>query len=422
MGGCTPSTTATTSGWRGNQAGRWSGHRSWLVDGRPVAAFSQISQSAVEPRPDSRQEDLRHHGLCAEGGHSVDRHQRFGRGAHSERAMIPFRLWPGFSFAMSNSRLLRRSRSSPSLVAGGAAYSPALTDFLIMTRTNASISSADPKSSSGHRSDRLNGGDWRAAANASVSGNVHSCGGRRPRIADRTQAAFVPALEQRGRSPAPAPLRRWTCRPTPCSTTLYRMIRRRPLRCTMSSTAGGRRRFSRVHRDFARNLVVGFGRVQGIVAGFVSQQSSAEGRCAPISTFRQGARFIRFCIVFNIRLFTLVDVPGFLPGIAQEGGGIIRHGAKMLFAYAASTVPKLTFILRKAYGGAYLAMCSRDMGADSSTRGRRPRLPSWGRRCGEGAFQRKSTQPAIRKPRTPGAPRHYREKFCLAPYEAPARG
>jgi propionyl-CoA carboxylase beta chain len=78
----------------------------------------------------------------------------------------------------------------------------------------------------------------------------------------------------------------------------------------------------------------------------------------------KAARFIRFCNIFNIPIVTLVDVPGFLPGMQQERGGIIRHGAKMLFAYAASTVPKITVIMRKAYGGAYLAMCSRDLGAD----------------------------------------------------------
>ena len=78
----------------------------------------------------------------------------------------------------------------------------------------------------------------------------------------------------------------------------------------------------------------------------------------------KGARFIRFCNCFNIPLVTLVDVPGFLPGIEQERGGIIRHGAKMLFAYASATVPKVTVILRKAYGGSYLAMCSQEMGAD----------------------------------------------------------
>ena len=83
-----------------------------------------------------------------------------------------------------------------------------------------------------------------------------------------------------------------------------------------------------------------------------------------INASDKGARFIRFCNAFNIPLVTLVDVPGFLPGVAQEHDGIIRHGAKMLFAYSAATVPKMTVVLRKAYGGAYLAMCSKDLGAD----------------------------------------------------------
>ena len=111
--------------------------------------------------------------------------------------------------------------------------------------------------------------------------------------------------------------------------------------------------------------MVGFGRVQGIVAGFVANQSMVKAGTLDIDSSDKGARFIRFCNVFNIPIVTLVDIPGFMPGVAQERGGIIRHGAKMLFAYASATVPKITVILRKAYGGAYLAMCSSDMGADA---------------------------------------------------------
>src|SRR5690606_13838936 len=117
-------------------------------------------------------------------------------------------------------------------------------------------------------------------------------------------------------------------------------------------------------KEFARNLVVGFGRMQGIVTGIIANQPAVKAGTLDIDASDKAARFIRFCNVFNIPIVTLVDVPGFLPGVAQERGGIIRHGAKMLFAYAASTVPKITLILRKAYGGAYLAMCSSDMGAD----------------------------------------------------------
>ena len=117
-------------------------------------------------------------------------------------------------------------------------------------------------------------------------------------------------------------------------------------------------------RSWARNLIIGLARIEGMVVGLVANQSTEMAGALDINASDKGARFIRFCNVFNIPLVTLVDVPGFLPGIDQERGGIIRHGAKMLYAYAASTVPKLTVILRKAYGGSYLAMCSAEMGAD----------------------------------------------------------
>jgi len=122
--------------------------------------------------------------------------------------------------------------------------------------------------------------------------------------------------------------------------------------------------FFEVQRDWAKNLVVGFARIQGVVVGIIANQPTVKAGTLDIDSSDKGARFIRFCNIFNIPIVTLVDVPGFMPGLAQERGGIIRHGAKMLFAYGAATVPKITVILRKAYGGAYLAMCSQDLGAD----------------------------------------------------------
>ena len=124
------------------------------------------------------------------------------------------------------------------------------------------------------------------------------------------------------------------------------------------------RDFFEVQMDFAKNMVVGFARICGVVVGIIANNPAVKAGCLDIDASDKSARFIRFCNIFNIPLVSLVDVPGFLPGMAQEQGGIIRHGAKMLFAYAASTVPKITLIMRKAYGGAYLAMCSSDMGAD----------------------------------------------------------
>jgi methylmalonyl-CoA carboxyltransferase large subunit len=122
--------------------------------------------------------------------------------------------------------------------------------------------------------------------------------------------------------------------------------------------------FLEVQSEFAKNLVVGFGRIAGRVAGIVANQPSVLAGALDIDGSDKGAAFVRFCNAFNIPLVTLVDIPGFLPGVGQEYGGIIRHGAKLLFAYSAATVPKITVVLRKAYGGGYIAMCSKDLGAD----------------------------------------------------------
>jgi methylmalonyl-CoA carboxyltransferase large subunit len=122
--------------------------------------------------------------------------------------------------------------------------------------------------------------------------------------------------------------------------------------------------FMEVQASFAPNIVVGFARIQGRSVGVVASQPCVMAGVLDIDASDKAARFIRFCNAFNIPIVTLVDVPGFLPGVEQEYGGIIRHGAKMLFAYSAATVPKITVILRKAYGGAYLAMCCKDLDAD----------------------------------------------------------
>ncbi|MBZ5626722.1 MAG: acyl-CoA carboxylase subunit beta [Acidobacteriia bacterium] len=122
--------------------------------------------------------------------------------------------------------------------------------------------------------------------------------------------------------------------------------------------------FLEVQKEFAKNLVIGFGRLVGRPVGIIANQPSVLAGVLDINASDKGARFIRFCNAFNIPLITLVDVPGFLPGIDQEHGGIIRHGAKLLFAYSASTVPKLTVVIRKAYGGGYIAMCCKELGAD----------------------------------------------------------
>jgi len=122
--------------------------------------------------------------------------------------------------------------------------------------------------------------------------------------------------------------------------------------------------FFEVQKDFAKNVVVGFARMDGEVTGFVCNQPNHMGGAIDYHASDKMARFIRFCDCFNIPLVTLIDVPAFLPGTAQEHNGIIRHGAKVLFAYSEATVPKISLIMRKAYGGAYIAMNSKEMGAD----------------------------------------------------------
>ena len=122
--------------------------------------------------------------------------------------------------------------------------------------------------------------------------------------------------------------------------------------------------FFEIQPDYAQNIVVGFVRIEGSTVGVIANQPMVLAGCLDIDSSTKGARFVRFCDAFNIPILTLVDVPGFMPGTAQEYGGIIRHGAKLLYAYAEATVPKVTLITRKAYGGAYDVMASKHLRGD----------------------------------------------------------
>ena len=250
--------------------------------------------------------------------------------------------------------------------AGGAAYSPALMDFLIMSRENANMFICGPqviKAATGVDATMEEIGG--VAVNAGVSGNVHF-------VADNDEHAMQIARQLLSYLP-PNNVENPPHRPTAdisldpdeslnelmpedpkASLDMYDVI----LRIVDPES------FLEIHRDFAANLIVGFARVDGVVVGLVANQPFVKAGTLDIDASDKGARFIRFCNAFNIPLLTLVDIPGFLPGVNQERGGIIRHGAKMLFAYSSATVPKITVIIRKAYGGSYLAMCSRDLRAD----------------------------------------------------------
>ncbi|HFD40620.1 MAG TPA: methylmalonyl-CoA carboxyltransferase, partial [Anaerolineae bacterium] len=180
--------------------------------------------------------------------------------------------------------------------------------------------------------------------------------------------------------------------------------------------------FMEIHADFAPNLLVGFARLDGYPVGIVAQQPQALAGVLDIDASDKGARFIRFCDSFNIPLVTLTDTPGFLPGVQQEHGGIIRHGAKMLFAYAEATVPKLAVVTRKAYGGAYIVMSSKHLRSDVNLAWPGAEIAVMGPEGAVNVLYRRELAAAedpdaLRAARTA----EYREKFAN-PYVAAARG
>ncbi len=251
--------------------------------------------------------------------------------------------------------------------AGGAAYSPALMDFIVMTRENAQMFITGPQviravTGRATTAEEIGG----AQMHASVSGNVHF-------LADDDEHAVEIVRDLLSYLPTNN-----TEDPPHRLTGELRLDRDEGMNdlvpedpsMPMDVRAVIDRlvddgRLLEVQADFAKNLIVGFARIEGIVVGLLANQPTHLAGALDIDASDKGARFVRFCNAFNIPLVTLVDVPGFLPGVEQERGGIIRHGAKMLFAYASGTVPKFTVILRKAYGGSYLAMCSKEMGTDA---------------------------------------------------------
>jgi len=180
--------------------------------------------------------------------------------------------------------------------------------------------------------------------------------------------------------------------------------------------------FLEVHERFARNLVVGFARLGGYSAGIVANQPAVLAGCLDIDASVKGARFVRFCDAFNIPLVTFEDVPGFLPGAQQEFGGIIRHGAKLLFAFAEATVPKLTVITRKAYGGAYCVMSSKHIRTDLNLAYPTAEIAVMGPEGAVNIVNRRELQKAkdpekLRKEKAD----EYRERFAN-PYIAAERG
>ncbi len=250
--------------------------------------------------------------------------------------------------------------------AGGAVYSPAITDFIVMVEGTAQMFITGPdvvRAVTGEEvtMDALGGAD----AHAQLSGVSHFTAESDAAALALTRRilAYLPLnnLEEAPVAPAASPpdsagaeLTRLVPEDANAPYDVHEVIAR-----VLDSES-----LLEVQREWAPNIVVGFARLAGRPVGVVANNPSALAGTLDINASTKAARFVRFCDAFNLPLVTFVDVPGFLPGTAQEHGGIIRHGAKLLYAYAEATVPLLTVILRKAYGGAYDVMCSKHLGGD----------------------------------------------------------
>lgn len=180
--------------------------------------------------------------------------------------------------------------------------------------------------------------------------------------------------------------------------------------------------FMEVQQYYALNIITGYARINGESIGIIANQPKVLAGCLDINASDKAGRFIRTCDAFNIPILNLVDVPGFLPGTNQEYGGIIRHGAKMLYAYSEATVPKVTMIVRKAYGGAYLAMCSKDLGADMVFAWPTAEIAVMGPEGAANIIFKKDIEAAENPAQTRTEKiQEYREKFAT-PYIAAKRG
>jgi methylmalonyl-CoA carboxyltransferase large subunit len=309
--------------------------------------------------------------------------------------------------------------------AGGAAYSPALTDFIIQVRHEGQMYITGPsviKQVTGEdvTAEQLGGVD----SHSHYSGVVHfvaESGGEGLAIAKRLLSflpsnntddpPFVAALHEDTVSQDEA-MNDIVPESSRAAYDMHDIIKR----------VVDQADFMEVQEHFAPNLIVGFARLEGSTIGIVANNPGHKAGVLDIDSSTKGAKFIRFCNAFNIPLVTFVDVPGFMPGVQQEYGGIIRHGAKMLFAYGAATVPKVTIVVRKAYGGAYLAMCARSMGADRVAAWPSAEIAVMGAEGAVNVLYRKEINAAedpeaVRKEKID----EYTEKFST-PYMAAARG
>ena len=250
--------------------------------------------------------------------------------------------------------------------AGGAVYSPALTDFIFMVDKESIMHITGPeviKAVTGESvtSEELGG----AVTHNTISGNAHFC-------AKDESECFAQVRKVLSYLPLnnldDSPFKATSDSVERADMTLREIVPVNPNKgydvhevLTKVLDDG---EFTEVQAGFAKNIVTGYGRIGGRAVGIIANNADVMAGCLDINASDKASRFIRHCDAFNLPIVTFVDVPGYLPGIDQENGGIIRKGAKMLYAYSEATVPLVTVIMRKAYGGAYLAMSSKSLGAD----------------------------------------------------------
>ncbi|WP_089968230.1 acyl-CoA carboxylase subunit beta [Lihuaxuella thermophila] len=249
--------------------------------------------------------------------------------------------------------------------AGGAVYSPAITDFVFMVENTSQMFITGPKVIEAVTKEVISTEELGGARlHSSVSGNAHFTAPSEPEVLEQVRRllAFLP--QNNVEDPPRVFVKEddgWIdelAEVVPVEGTKVYDVRK-VIHLILDNGD-----FMEVHEQFARNIVVGFGRIGGQTVGIAANQPKVMAGCLDIDSSDKLSRFIRFCDCFNIPIITFVDVTGFLPGVNQEHRGIIRHGAKILYAYSEATVPKITVILRKAFGGAYVALNSKAIGAD----------------------------------------------------------
>lgn len=250
--------------------------------------------------------------------------------------------------------------------AGGASYSPALTDFVLMVRGTGQLYITGPDVIKAVTGEEITHEDLGGAeSHASKSGVAHFAAESEEECIDqiRRLLSFLPQNNMEGPLPVSGADDK-----DPTDDSLADLIPDNPNQAYDMTEIirrivdGGE--FFQVHEMFARNVVVGYARMDGRTVGIVANQPEVMAGVLDINASAKAARFVRFCDAFNIPIVTLIDVPGFMPGSSQEHSGIIRHGAKLIYAYAEATVPKISVLTRKAYGGAYIVMSSKGLKGD----------------------------------------------------------